>query len=118
MSQSIQAEAGQYLFVYGTLAPGEVNAHVLEPLKGSWQPATIRGTLHPEGWGASYGFPAMRLDENAEHVQGLLFTAPGLEDHWPMLDEFEGDAYKRVAAMATLADGLTVTTQIYVLNEG
>lgn len=107
----------QSLFVYGTLAPGEVNAHILEPLQGSWQPAAVRGTLHPEGWGASYGFPAMRLDNNAETVHGLLFTSPALDDHWSALDEFEGDAYKRVATTATLADGSAVQTQVYVLNE-
>ena len=112
-----QLSEAQHLFVYGTLAPGEVNAHVLEPLEGSWQPATVRGSLHPQGWGASYGFPAMRLDNNAAAVKGLLFSSVALADNWIMLDEFEGDAYRRVMAVATLADGASVETQIYVLNE-
>ncbi len=113
----VQPGTESQLFVYGTLAPGEVNAHVLEPLAGSWQAATVRGSLHPQGWGASYGFPAMRLDSNAEAVQGLLFSSAELEDYWPVLDEFEGDAYKRVLAEATLGDGSTVQTHVYVLNE-
>jgi len=41
------AAAPQRLFVYGSLAPGEVNAQVLEPLAGEWQEASVRGTLHP-----------------------------------------------------------------------
>ena len=46
------------LFVYGSLAPGESNAHVLAGIDGTWEPATVTGTLHPEGWGATLGFPA------------------------------------------------------------
>lgn len=107
----------QRLFVYGTLAPGEVNAHVLEPLQGDWQPATVKGSLHPEGWGASYGFPAMRLNPCGEEVSGLIFTAADLHLHWPRLDEFEGPAYRRVITHATMADGSVVDTNIYVLNE-
>ena len=37
------------LFVYGTLAPGQVNAHVLAPLSGAWTEAQISGTLHDAG---------------------------------------------------------------------
>lgn len=105
------------LFVYGTLAPGEVNAHVLEPLQGDWQPATLKGSLHAEGWGATYGFPAMRLDPKGEQVPGLLFTSSELSQHWARLDEFEGLAYRRVIADAITEGGFVVKTNVYVLNE-
>ena len=105
------------LFVYGTLAPGEANEHVLAPLAGSWQSATVCGTLHAEGWGASYGFPAMRLAPDGEAVQGQLFSSPALVEHWQELDEFEGDAYRRVITDVQLANGELVSANIYVLNE-
>ena len=105
------------LFVYGTLAPGEVNAHVLAPLDGEWLEASVRGTLHAEGWGQTYGFPALRLDESAEPVKGLVFQSRDLPSHWPELDEFEGSAYQRVETEALLADGSSCTTCIYVLSE-
>lgn len=37
------------LFVYGTLAPGRPNAHVLAEVPGEWEPATVQGTLLQEG---------------------------------------------------------------------
>ena len=43
------------LFVYGTLAPGHVNADVLAPLTGAWTEAQISGSLHDAGWGAAHG---------------------------------------------------------------
>jgi gamma-glutamylcyclotransferase (GGCT)/AIG2-like uncharacterized protein YtfP len=107
----------QRLFVYGTLAPGEVNEHVLAPLPGNWLKATVRGRLHPEGWGASYGFPALRLDSEAGRIEGQIFSSPQLPHYWSSLDEFEGEAYCRVIAEATLDDGSVVETNVYVLNE-
>jgi gamma-glutamylcyclotransferase (GGCT)/AIG2-like uncharacterized protein YtfP len=40
------------LFVYGTLAPGRPNEHMLAEVDGEWETATVRGRLVPEGWGA------------------------------------------------------------------
>lgn len=34
-----------HLFVYGSLAPGKSNAHVLAGIAGSWQPARAKGSL-------------------------------------------------------------------------
>lgn len=33
------------LFVYGTLAPGWPNEHVLADVPGGWEPATVTGRL-------------------------------------------------------------------------
>ena len=52
------------LFVYGTLAPGQVNAHVLASLSGAWTEAQISGSLHDAGWGAAHGCPGARLTDN------------------------------------------------------
>ncbi|HMN56307.1 MAG TPA: gamma-glutamylcyclotransferase [Ottowia sp.] len=104
------------LFVYGTLAPGRPNEHVLAPLHGTWQAASVRGTLLPEGWGAAAGYPGIVLDEAGEPVQGFVFTSPELHLHWTRLDAFEGDGYERVAVLAELPDGQRVEAQIYALR--
>ena len=50
------------LFVYGTLGPGRPNEHVLGSIDGSWEAASVTGTLHDEGWGAAMGYPGIVLD--------------------------------------------------------
>ena len=68
------------LFVYGTLAPGRPNAHVLADVPGKWEPATTTGTLVPEGWGAAAGYPGIILDEHGGIVPGFLFSSEALAD--------------------------------------
>jgi len=108
----------EHLFVYGTLAPGEPNEHVLAPLSGRWRPASVRGTLYPEGWGAALGYPALVLEESGEEVEGLVFSSPELAGHWERLDRFEGEGYERVRAKVRLADGSDVEGWVYVLAGG
>ena len=43
------------LFVYGTLAPGRPKEHVLADIEGSWEAATVTGTLRQAGWGRGNG---------------------------------------------------------------
>ena len=105
------------LFVYGTLAPGRANEHVLAELRGAWAPATVRGTLHPEGWGAALGYPGIVLDETGGEVRGLVFSSEDLGAHWTRLDEFEGGGYERVLTAATLEDGSIIEAHIYQLSE-
>ena len=105
-----------HLFVYGTLAPGRSNAHVLAPIPGAWEPATVTGTLVQEGWGAAAGYPGIILDEDGGTVAGLLFSSDALADHWPRLDAFEGDGYERVLTTVTRTDGTAVEAYIYALS--
>lgn len=102
---SMQGALTPRLFVYGTLAPGRSNGHILADVPGTWEPATARGRLLPEGWGAALGFPAIVLDEQGPEVSGLLFTSPVLEEQWDRLDEFEGDGYDRVLATVAVEGG-------------
>lgn len=104
------------LFVYGTLAPGRPNDHVLADVPGRWQPATVTGSLRAEGWGAAVGYPGIVLDERGGDVHGFLFSSEALAEHWPRLDEFEGDGYARVVTPVTLGDGSTVDAYIYRLR--
>ena len=104
------------LFVYGTLAPGRSNAQVLAPIPGHWEPATVTGTLVPEGWGAAAGYPGIILDDHGSVVAGFLFTSDSLAEHWPRLDAFEGDGYQRVLTTATRSDGTAVEAYVYALS--
>ena len=108
----------QRLFVYGTLAPGQRNEHVLADIPGEWEAATVTGKLLPQGWGAAIGFPGIVLDEGGDTVHGLLFSSESLSAHWPRIDEFEGDGYMRVLTTARRADGSTVSAYIYSLSAG
>jgi gamma-glutamylcyclotransferase (GGCT)/AIG2-like uncharacterized protein YtfP len=104
------------LFIYGTLAPGRPNEHILANVPGTWEPATVIGTLHPEGWGAAVGYPGIVLDKGGREVEGLLYSSESLADHWDRLDEFEGDGYERVLTMVKRKDGTTVAAYIYKLS--
>jgi gamma-glutamylcyclotransferase (GGCT)/AIG2-like uncharacterized protein YtfP len=103
------------LFVYGTLAPGRSNAHVLAPIPGEWEPATVTGTLVAEGWGAAAGYPGIILDEHGAEVAGFLFSSDALAEHWRRLDAFEGEGYERVLTTVTRRDGTAVEAYVYAL---
>jgi gamma-glutamylcyclotransferase (GGCT)/AIG2-like uncharacterized protein YtfP len=106
------------LFVYGTLAPGRPNEHVLADVAGTWQPARVTGHLLEQGWGATVGFPAIVLDEEGPAVDGYLLSSDDLDQAWERLDEFEGDGYERVLTAVALEDGRTMEAFIYVLRDG
>ena len=96
------------LFVYGTLAPGQVNAHVLALLSEAWTEAQISGSLHDAGWGAAHGCRGARLVDNdidkitanshaTSVVKGVLLKSNDLADFWQKLDDFEGIDYQAVS---------------------
>jgi gamma-glutamylcyclotransferase (GGCT)/AIG2-like uncharacterized protein YtfP len=93
------------LFVYGSLAPGRSNAHVLAPLDGTWQHATVRGQLKRQGRGATMGFPGLVLDAAGDEIAGLVFSSAHLASFWNTLDDLGGVDYERVVVEATFADG-------------
>lgn len=101
------------LATYGSLAPGQVNHHELAGLSGEWHTGTVRGTLVEKGWGADLGYPALTLSDRGEAIAVHLFVSPDLPAHWPRLDAFEGEGYRRVAASVETAEG-PVEAWIYV----
>lgn len=105
------------LFIYGTLAPGRPNEHVLADVPGEWTPATIRGELVQQGWGAAAGFPGIIVDEHGPEVHGFLFTSEQLGEHWERLDDFEGEGYQRIVATVRLRDGTAVDAHVYALRQ-
>ncbi|MNZ83746.1 AIG2-like family protein [compost metagenome] len=105
------------LFVYGTLAPGRPNEHVLGEVGGSWEAASVTGRLRQEGWGAEMGYPGLDLDEKGEEIAGFLFTSENLSAYWEKLDAFEGSAYERVLTSAKLEDNRVVDAYVYALRK-
>lgn len=104
------------LFIYGTLAPGRSNHHHMADIQGDWQPATLRGRLYEEGWGAAAGYPAIVPGEDGDPVAGFVFSSDHLGAHWSRLDAFEGEGYLREQVTVTLEDGTPVEAFVYSLN--
>ncbi|GGL14665.1 gamma-glutamylcyclotransferase family protein [Deinococcus radiotolerans] len=106
------------VFVYGTLLPGERNAHVAA--RGfTAQAATLRGFtlhhLHPEG------YPALTRGPAHGAVRGavLSYTPQAWAAALPGLDDLEGlhdtpPLYTRELAPLTLDGGEDVTAWVYV----
>lgn len=84
------------LAVYGTLAPGQPNHHVVAPLGGEWTDGLVEGDLIPVGWGATLGYPAFRPRAGGAAVAVKVLTSPKLATAWPALDQFEGPEYRRI----------------------
>lgn len=104
------------LFVYGTLAPGKSNAHVLADVVGTWERATVKGTVFQVVWGPASGYAGILLDDDDVEVPGLIFSSDDLPAHWERLDAFEGEGYARVPVSAKLESGSTVQSYVYSLS--
>ena len=95
------------LIVYGSLAPGGVNAFMLAGLSGEWHPCRIRGRM-----GTFRGFKSFRYDPQGPEHPAWLLTSPALPGIMPELDDFEGEAYERRIIPARVNGGW-VLAQIY-----
>lgn len=102
------------LAVYGTLAPGRPNAHVMADIEGTWTPGIVRGTRCDVGWGAAMGYPGITLDDGGD-VECVLFESRDLPAHWPRLDDFEGPGYRRVRVSVRTRERI-VEAYVYELS--
>lgn len=84
------------LAVYGTLAPGRSNHHVIASIGGEWVDGRVEGAVHTIERGAAVGFPAFRWTPGGPRVAVCVLTDAGLPAHWPRLDLFEGPDYRRI----------------------
>lgn len=105
------------LFIYGTLAPGRPNEHILKNLKGTWQTSSVKGRLSDIGWGSNMGYSGIVLDSYGYEVSGYVFTSEELSEKWDFLDNFEGDEYERVLTQAKLQNGEKVNAYVYALRD-
>ena len=109
--------ASARLAVYGSLAPGRENHHVIAGIRGQWQDGLyVRGYLVEQGWGASLGYPALRLALNGPLVEAQLFISSELPQHWARLDEFEGDEYLRVLTPVFCGKELITVANLYAFK--
>ena len=84
------------VFVYGTLRRGGSNHHRMAG--ASWLgEAKVRGRLYAVTW-----YPALRLDDTADWVQGDVFEMD--DETLASLDAFEGDEYERVSVEPVMTD--------------
>ncbi len=105
------------LAVYGSLAPGEVNHHVIEAVRGSWQVGFVRGAVKMKGWGSHVGFPGMTWVPSSDHcVPVVLFTSAELPQHWDRLDQFEGADYVRVLVLVEGVNDAAVVANLYQIR--
>ena len=84
------------LAVYGSLAPGKANHHMLAKYAGTWTRGRVRGELVNAGWGAAGGFPGLIPRDDGPWVPVEVFESQALRSAWPELDAFEGEEYERV----------------------
>lgn len=111
------SEITEKLAVYGSLQPGGVNQHVLEPLRGTWVDGYVFGNLVEDGWGALVGYPGIHLTPGGNKVPVKLFCSEKLAQFWLKLDAFEGDEYSRVVCDVYTDKGAKVTKAwIYALT--
>ena len=109
----------QHVFVYGTLRPGDVRWHFLEPfVVGASLPDTIAGRLYDTG----EGYPAAILDHRAEPggtIVGETFAlrTDSIEQCLVVLDAEEdtvGGRYRRI--VVSTQQGVSV--YVYEYGDG
>ncbi len=109
----------QHLIVYGTLAPGQSNYHMIAHIRGEWRPAVIRGKLVFLETGPTKGYPAFSpaATGHALSIESFVFSSDCLVAHWPALDEFEGEGYRRILIRYEPENGDFGYGYVYALNE-
>ena len=78
------------LVVYGTLAPGQPNHHIIAGIAGSWFDCVVRGSIRSEG-----GLPVFAWNPSGPEVRAQLFVSADLPESWAQIDAFEGSPYRR-----------------------
>jgi gamma-glutamylcyclotransferase (GGCT)/AIG2-like uncharacterized protein YtfP len=101
------------LAVYGSLAPGRPNHHVIEDVVGSWTQGFVEGELFEIGWGAAIGYPAMRWIPGRGRIAVDVLISERLPGAWARLDAFEGPDYRRVLIPVFGDGGLLAVANIY-----
>lgn len=84
------------LAVYGTLRPGGSNHHLIAEFPGEWTRASVRGRLLAQAPAARLGYPAMVWQPEGDEIEVDLLSSPALKNFWHVLDEFEGEHYRRI----------------------
>jgi gamma-glutamylcyclotransferase (GGCT)/AIG2-like uncharacterized protein YtfP len=104
------------LAVYGSLAPGRQNHHIVQPFGGTWTTGIVEGDLREFGWGAAIGFRALTLCPGGPAIPVHVLTSRALRAAWAELDAFEGPEYRRVLVPVWSAGPTEARTLLTVAN--
>lgn len=104
--------------IYGTLAPGKPNHHLIKDIAGTWHKAEVKGKLEKDGWGADLGYNGFRHSTGADQqvIPAVVLIAEDMHANWKRLDEFEGEGYQRLLARFELSNGTYGIGYIYALK--
>tara|TARA_X000000950_G_scaffold245972_1_gene303099 strand:- start:126 stop:452 length:327 start_codon:yes stop_codon:yes gene_type:complete len=100
----------KYLFVYGSLKPGEKAHHYFDQIQGIWCDAYCFGNWIDD---IDIGYPIISLDTNGEKIEGKLFHSNQLQNIIKEIDQYEGEEYKRVITKIYLNNGSSLEAFIY-----
>lgn len=106
------------LIIYGSLAPGEKNHHIISHIPGEWHRATIKGKIKDNGWSDNRSaypeFNRVKDESEAETIHVQAFISKELHQYWTDIDEFEGtELYGRKPIDCVLENGQKTTAFIY-----
>lgn len=96
MTSTSSISPDRALAIYGTLAPGRSNHHVVADIEGDWIDVAIRGHRFTARWRDSPGYPGFRPDPEGPIVEALVLASDEMSAHWDRLDHFEGPGYQRI----------------------
>lgn len=83
-------------------------------IQGAWFEGKVYGWLSEDGWGATHGFPGLRLNSEGDEIKVQVLESADLPAHWERLDAFEGEEYARVTT-SVYTGKRWVKAQIYVV---
>ena len=96
------------LVVYGTLAPGKVNHHIISEIPGSWKDCIVNGHVDEAN-----GLPYFSWEPRGPSLKAQLFTSSVLPSMWKEIDNFEGPSYQRILIPVKIIDEIDIAN-IYV----
>jgi len=86
------------------LGPGRANHHHLADLGGRWLRGFVRGDWLPRAGAPPWAFLRSSSTPGPGGRDRPLLESDDLSAHWPRLDTFEDDGYRRVITDVTTPD--------------
>lgn len=96
------------LVVYGTLAPENVNHHIISDIQGNWEDCTVNGHVSKIN-----GLPIFVWEPRGPSLKAQMFTSSVLPSRWKQIDEFEGSYYRRILIPVARNDEIAIAN-VYV----
>jgi gamma-glutamylcyclotransferase (GGCT)/AIG2-like uncharacterized protein YtfP len=107
-------QCSHHLVVYGTLAPGRANHHIVEHIVGTWRDDVyVEGEFVNSGWAIKFGYPVIQWKPGGSRIQSHLLVSEMLPLYWPDLDHFEGPEYCRILVPIFNEQGFIAVGNLY-----